>query len=559
MKKIISLILCVIMIFSVCLITASANTADVTITVANDLHLDLEDAFADSVKKRNSVSAEYAHVSSGGQLVYESYAIIKSFLENAAKNESEFVIIPGDISNNGLVAEHEFLAEMLREFEETTGKSVFVVAGNHDYLKTSVAEFESIYADFGYNEAVADDPNSGTYMADLKNGYMLLAIDSTGPSHQQNAVTGERFNWIEAQLKKAKADGKKVIAMSHYNIMEHFILQGSIHKSSVLTPSDLAVASMLADNGVKYNFSAHTHSHDIASYTSENGNVIYEAVTNSLSQYPCAYRVVAFGEKAEFRTDYVRSIDTSLLPDGIHEDAFALAQSNFLMYAKNCTYLGVKNTITAYTKANQLKKILNTDNETVNAVIDKAAVKLEEIADLPIYKADAAEDGKSFEAMAEELGVDIFESEYKTIIDLIVAIYQEKVEGDEKLAGYSDEMVLFTRLLAIAINYAFSDVTNEEFTEVLTFVASLLGVDISQDIINAVGGSFDKFRGAELFVTSVALPLLGEFGKDSTPADKNVSLPGYESDEPAESFLDKIKNFFKSIFDFFHMLFAMIA
>ncbi len=558
MKKIVSLTLCLIFVLSTVTVAFAAEDT-LTITVANDLHLDLEDAFAESVKKRNSTSVEYAHVSSGGQLIYESYALVKAFLENAAQNESEFVILPGDISNNGLVTEHEFLADIFREFENTTGKKVFVVAGNHDYIRTSVAQFESIYADFGYNEAIANDPNSGSYTADLKNGYMLLAIDSTGPSHQQNAVSGARFDWIEAQLKAAKANGKKVIAMSHYNIMEHFILQGKIHTGSVLTPSDFSLASMLADNGVKYVFSAHTHAHDIAKYTSANGNVIYEAVTNSLSQYPCAYRVVTFGENAEFRTDYVRSIDTSLLPDGIHEDAFALAQSNFTMYAKNCTYLGIKNTITAYTKAKQLKKILNTDNETVNAVIDKAAVKLEEIAKIPIYKADAAEGENSFEAMAEKLNIDIFESEYKTIIDLIVAVYQGKVEGDENFAGYSDEMVLFTRLLAIAINYAFSDVTPEEFTEVLTFVASLLGFDISQDIINAVGSKLDTFRGAEIFVTSVALPLLGEFGKDSAPNDNNVTLPGYTSAAADESFLDKIRKFFKDIFDFFHMLFAMIA
>lgn len=558
MKKMLALALCFILIVSAVPIAFAAEEG-ISVTVTNDLHLDLEDAFADSVKKRNSVSEEYAHVSSGGQLIYESYALIKAFLEQAAANESDFVIIPGDISNNGLKEEHEFLADLFTEFEGTTGKKVFVVAGNHDYLKTSVADFESIYADFGYSEAVANDPNSGTYMAELANGYMLLAIDSTGPAHQQNAVTGARFDWIEAQLKKAAAEGKRVIAMTHYNVTEHFILQSKIHTNSVLTPSDFSLASMLADNGVKYVFSAHTHSHDIAKYTSESGNVIYEAVTNSLSQYPCAYRVVTFGENAEFRTDYERSIDTSLLPDGIHETAFALAESNFLAYAKNCTYLGVKLTISAYTNASQLKKLLNTDDETVNAVVDKAAGKLEEAAKMPIYKADAAEGENSLEAMAEELGVDVIESDYETIIDLIVAIYQGKIEGDENFAGYTDEMVLFTRLLAIVINYSFSDVTNEEFTYILSFVASLLGIDISQDIIDAVGSNFDKFRGAELFVTSVALPLLGEFGKDGEPKDNNVTLPGYDSEPADECFLDKIRDFFKKIFDFFHMLFAMIA
>lgn len=559
MKKVISLILSILLIMSTAVFVSAAEDG-IKITVANDLHLDLEDSFAEAVKKRNSVSVEYAHVSGGGQLVYESYAIIKAFLEKVALSDSEFVILPGDITNNGLVEEHEYLADMLREFESTTGKKVFAVAGNHDYRKTTVAEFKSIYADFGYNEAIAKDSASGSYLAELKNGYVLLAVDSTGPDGLAHSFSGERFTWLETQLKWAKANGKKVIAMSHYNIMEHFIFQKTMHPGSILTSDDNRYAELIADYGVKYHFAAHTHAHDIAQFSSANGNTVYEAVTNSLTQYPCAYRVVSFAEKAEFTTDYVRNIDTSLLPDGIHEDAVTLAESNFLMYAKNCTYLGVRNMIVSYTKAKQLKKLLNTDDETVNGVIDKAAVKLEEVATMPIYEKDAAEDGKSVESMANELGVDIFESEYKTIVDLIVTIYQSKVEGDENYGGHSDEMVLFTRLLAVAINYAFSDVTNEEFTAVLTYVASLLSFDISQDIINTVGGSADKFRGAELFVTTVALPVLGEFGKDSAPADINVTLPGYSSEEnTAESFLDKIKKFFKDIFDFFHMLFAMIA
>ncbi len=558
MKKLISLLLCAILIFSA-VITASASENGLTVTVANDLHLDIEDSFAETVKNRNNASTEYAHVSSGGQLVYESYAIIRAFLENAAKNESEFVLLPGDITNNGLVAEHEYLAGMLREFEEASGKQVFVVPGNHDLYKTSVAEFESIYAEFGYADAVANDPDSGTYLADLKNGYMILAIDSCKPKYSPHGMTQERIDWIETQVNKAKADGKKVIAMMHHNLLEHYILAAKIHTGAIVTKDSMRLADVLADAGVKYIFTAHTHNHDITSYKSANGNIIYDAVTNSLSQYPCSYRVVTFSENVTFRTDYVRAVDTSLLPAGIHEDALALAESNFLLYAKNCTYLGVRNIIASYTKASQLKKILNTDNETINSVIERAAAKIEEVVSLPIYKADAAEGEKTLEAMAEELGITLPETDYPTLIDLAVEIYQSQAVGDENYAGYSDEMILFSRLLAVAINYAFSDVTTEEFTTVLTYVASLLGVDISAEIINAVGGSLDKFRGAELFVTSVAVPLLAKFGKDEAPADNNVTLPGYGNEESAESFLDMIRAFFKKIFDFFHMLFAMIA
>lgn len=558
MKKLISLLLTLVLVFS-CVLPVFAAENDIVLTVANDLHLDLEDSFAESVKKNNSLSEEYFHAYSGGQMVYESYAIIKAFLEKAAENESEFVILPGDITNNGLIEEHEYLAGMLREFEKTSGKEVFVIPGNHDLYKTTVAEFESIYAEFGYNTAVANDPDSGCYLADLKNGYMILGIDSCTPKLSPHGMTEKRIDWIEAQLKNAKAQGKKVIAMMHHNLVEHYILGAKIHTGAIVTKDSFRLADVLADNGVKYIFTAHTHNHDVTSYTSGNGNTIYEAVTNSLSQYPCAFRVVTFGEEVNITTDYVRSIDTSLVPEGIHENAAKLMGSNFLLYAKNYTYTGVKAVISSYVKASQLKRILKTDDETINSVVERAAVKLEEIVSLPIYIKDAAEGEKSVEAMANELKIDFPETAYKTTLDLIVEIYQAQVEGDENYAAYSDEMILFSRILAVAINYAFSDVTADEFIAVLTFVASLLGFDISPDIISAVGNSVDKLRGAELFVTSVALPVLGEFGVDSAPADNNVTLPGYESTKDAESFLDKIRAFFKKIFDFFHMLFAMIA
>ena len=65
MKKFVCVILCLVMLMSAVTV-ASAAPNGIKITVANDLHLDLEDSFADSVKKRNSASTEYAHVSAGG-------------------------------------------------------------------------------------------------------------------------------------------------------------------------------------------------------------------------------------------------------------------------------------------------------------------------------------------------------------------------------------------------------------------------------------------------------------------------------------------------------------
>ncbi|MBR3766663.1 MAG: metallophosphoesterase [Clostridia bacterium] len=557
MKKLISVILCLALLFSCAAITAAAAETELKITVANDLHLDLTSVTAEKVSKKNNLSEEYAHVASGGQLHYESLAIINAFLAEAAKNESEFILLPGDITNKGTAEEHEALASILKEFEETSGKQVFVINGNHDLLKTEASAFKEYYADFGYNEALAVDSSSASYTAELSNGYRLLAIDSCAPRLSTHTMDEERISWIEEQCKKASEDGKKLIAIMHHNLLEHYILSSKIHKGSVVNDGTNNLADVLADGGVKFIFTAHTHDHDIASYTTAKGNTIYDAVTTSINAYPCAYRVVSFGKDVKIETRKITAIDTSALPEGIHETALALAKSNFLEYAKNTTYLGLKVIISSYLNATALKKLLDTNNETVNAVIDKAGTKIEKIASMPMYTADETVKGESVETLAKELGTTLPATEYKTVLDLVVYIYQSHVEGDENHAAYTDEMILLTRALAVAINYALSDITTEDFTVILQFVAELLNANISDTILGILGGTLGRFHGSELFITTAVLPVLAEFGTDDPPKDNNVTLPGYNSTEKAESFLDKIISFFKKIFDFFRMLFAI--
>ena len=162
MKKTTSLLLCVVMIFSSACVSASAAENELKLTVVNDLHLDLADSEAEKVKKRNTISEEYAHASSGGQLPYESVAIIKSFLADAAKSDSDIVLMPGDLTTIGTLDEHNAFISLIKDFEEATGKRIFVIPGNHDLFDTSVEEFETLYADFGYGEAVANDPDTAS-------------------------------------------------------------------------------------------------------------------------------------------------------------------------------------------------------------------------------------------------------------------------------------------------------------------------------------------------------------------------------------------------------------
>lgn len=560
MKKVISIFLSVLLVLSLGVISFAAEDNSLRITVVNDLHLDLKDSKALAVAKRNTISEKFAHASSGGQLPYESVAIIKAFLRDAAALEGNTVIMPGDLTTIGTLEEHNAFIALIKEFEETTGKSVYVIPGNHDLFDTSVNEFEALYADFGYGEAIANDPKTASYVVDLENNYRLLAIDSTDPGLSPHGVDAELVNWVKTQCDKAKADGKKLIAMMHHNLIPHIVLVDIFHPSAVVTDGTNTLADTLADGGVKFIFTAHTHDQDIAKHTSANGNVLYDCVTTALNAYPCAYREVVFGETVDISTKYVRSIDTSLLPAGIHEEALAMAESNFLKYAKNCTYIGIYATISAYTKPSVLKKYIKTDDAELQAIINPVIDKVCEAVALPLYIKDEAEEGKSIEAMAKKMGTTLPETEYNDLVEVAVVLYQAHAEGDENYPAYTDEMIVLQRAVAVVLNYALSDVNAEDYARVLSFVLDLFEISLSEDIVNSVGGALEKFKGNELLLTAALMPVLTQFSVDEDPQDNNVSLPGYGNAKSEEvDFFAAIMNFFKKIFDFFHSIFAMIA
>ncbi len=565
MKKIISVILCLAIAFAVAVMPASAQAEEIKVIVANDLHYDMKAANAEKVSKHNSVSADFAHASVSLQHDYEAYAIIKAFLEKAAESDADCLFLPGDFSNDGTVAENQFIADLLREFEASTGKDVYVVPGNHDLFKTSYKEFAEIFADFGYGEAIAVDAASASYAADLEGGYRLLAIDTTDHGGSVHGINASRAQWIKAQAEAAKAQGKKTIVIMHHNLMEHFIFGNTIRDSAVIN-DDYPLGDIFAANGIKYVFTAHTHDHDIAAYVADDGNTVYEAVTGALSVYPCPYRVVTFGESVKFETALVDRIDTSLVPSGISEKAMSLMESDFTQYSKAYAETGLYQLMSNYTNASTLKSLLKldkTEDAQMCEIIDKVGSKLHMAVQMPFYKAEEVTEGLSVESIIEKHNVTLPASEYDHMIELATEIYLAHVRGDEKYPAYSKEVVLLSRGLCAVLSYALGDVTAEEYAQVLNFVCELLGADIPADLIKYAGDGISRFKGIEIIVTTVMVPVIVEFTVDDAPADNNAVLPGYaqtQADIQEElTFWQKIEAFFIKIFEAIMSIFAFVG
>ena len=563
MKKLLSVILCLSLLVSFGTLMASASD-ELIIDVVTDLHYD-DDSLKGFTKPVDS-NDPYAHVSASGQLYVESLAVITAFLEKAAADNSSAVLIPGDLADDGMKNEHDAVAELLRNFEETSGKPVYVVPGNHDISRTNIADFESIYAEFGFNEAIAKDSLSASYVVDLSDDYRLLAIDSTNHSGGGNwGFTAERVEWIRQQAEKAQEDGKKVIAMFHHNLLNHLVLIDVLLSGGVVGDA-LGLRDIFAQYGVKYIFTGHTHEHDIATYTAPNGEVIYDAVTGSLSSYPNPYRQVTFGDEVKFETKYVDKIDTSLVKGTISDEAYNLMVNDFTQYSKICVFKGVGYNINnAFMTPNKIKSLLKINATTepeMCALIDELIPKAKEAINMPLYAADETEEGKSIESILAPYGVTIPDTKYDTFLELALTLYEAHVAGDESYPSYTKEVVLASKGIGAILAYMLADVSAAEYAMALGFVCKLVGVNVPADLINFASDAIDRFEGIELVVSTAILPLILKLTNDDGPADCNVTLPGYaelvEGPAPELTFGEKIKAFFIKIFSFIMSIFAFI-
>ncbi len=559
MKKLISLLLCFTMIFGSLAVSAYAEEDVLSLTIANDLHLNLE--MSSQVVKMNSISEDFAHVASKGQMGTESVAIIRAFLEKACQDESDYILLNGDFSCNGTEEENLAVAAILSEFESKYGKKILVNIGNHDVYSTPVERFKEIYYQFGPDEAVDRDPDSASYTYDLDSEYRLICIDTTEPGSHLHGMTQERIEWIKAQGKKAKADGKKLVAAVHHPVLEHYVMASVIYSGSVITDKELALAEVLASLDIKYVFAGHTHDHDIAKYTSADSKVMYEVVTSTLNSYPCLYRYVTFSDSFTFETRKVDSINLSDLPSGISENALSLAASDFTEYSKQCVWTGFAVLLNDCTVPEGIKILLKIEDEEMNSIVDKIGSKLNEALNMPLEKVDETEEGKSIETLVKKYKTIIPDTDYKNLIDLATSIFQAHVAGDENIPAYSDEIILATRGVAAALNYALSDLTAEEYATILSYVSEKLGMKLSVDYLIYAGDGIKRFEGLEIFVTTALIPVLAAYGTDSGVADNDVVLPGYDKlveDNQEQTFISIIFTFFEKIIYLIRTLIALL-
>lgn len=254
------------------------------------------------------------YVYNSGKNVIAVPEVLDQVLLNYLNSDINTLLISGDLTKDGEKQSHLDLKKKL-EILRNKGIKIFVIPGNHDinmpnalkyqgnktYKTENInpQEFAQIYADYGFNSAIDQDPSSLSYLTELNTSTYLLAIDVARYNEYKDRpitagkLTPETEDWLVRVLEKSKSENKQVIAMMHWGLVEHIPFQATAFKN-YLVEDNKRIASLLANNGVKVIFTGHFHSNDISQYETPQGNRIYDIETGALVSFPFAYRFIEF-------------------------------------------------------------------------------------------------------------------------------------------------------------------------------------------------------------------------------------------------------------------------
>lgn len=228
-----------------------------------------------------------------------------ALVDTALLHKPALVLIPGDLTKDSEVASHDVVVEQLSRLQ-SAGINTLVIPGNHDIggkafayrggesvpvESLSDSEWESKYA-MVYEQALAKDPNSHSYVAEPLRGVTVLGIDASHDD-SEGYLSDETLAWVLAQADEANAKGNMILAMCHWQVLEHVDDGGMITDISARLQAADMIRDELMAHGVHMLLTGHVHVNSISTYRDTIaviGDSIVEISTGSPITYPCPYR-----------------------------------------------------------------------------------------------------------------------------------------------------------------------------------------------------------------------------------------------------------------------------
>ena len=549
MKKILSVLLSAVLLVTSLTVgfTAFAAEDEMSFAVASDLHYNVPSEELETVIEGEEI---YWYANRRAAMDEESGFIIDEFLRQCAEDEKcEFILIPGDLADNGksVHQEHIDVAAKLKKFEAETGKPVYVIPGNHDYgidCATNLEDFTRVYADFGYSEALETLEGTASYTVNLGEKYRLIALDSNDPSKStEDGMSLEKIEWVHEQADKAKADGRYPILMMHHNLLDHLPLQRLLSRNFIVR-FHYTTATLFADWGIKLVFSGHEHCSDATSYTTPSGNVIYDFATTALSMYPLQYRMFTLTDdeiKYEART--VDSIDTEALAatvDGYTQEQLDLMNEGLNSYAKGFLKAGVQYRLG---KGFRMEEMGIAEDAFYYDLVATAVGGLVKILEDPLY----GEGG--IQELAAGYNLEIPDSEYENGWDIVTELVSWHYAGSEPYDIYSRDITIFLRLVSLLLKDDLATIADDVLLKAANELFAVFGTDsVITDITKLATEILGPVSAVEYFLIALVSPLVCAFiADDDGVEDNNGTLPGYGTVNAQSRFSNVIDNLVSTV------------
>ena len=256
-----------------------------------------------SEKLGNSGKAYERRAGSDQKMLAESRGTVTAALEQIKNSKAKFLLIAGDLSNDGELVSHEEMRELLYEFKKTM--PVYVITATHDWccdenprryegdnifhdVKTlAPEELCDFYRDFGPNEAISEfhtHQDKVSYAVRPCEHVTVFCLDDDQNGSGGAGYSPEHFQWIKEQTQLAKERGDVVFGMQHHHLYLTEFDRAINGKGSV--DYRIEQVTKFADIGFPVMFTGHSHMQHIRKVETEKGNHFYEINVGSISGYP---------------------------------------------------------------------------------------------------------------------------------------------------------------------------------------------------------------------------------------------------------------------------------
>ena len=292
-----------------------------TFNVISDIHY--------YAKSTGTVGPEFERKNSSSPMeLRHNEEILNALVDQLIADETKIVLVSGDTTHEAEPESHKGAVKLLKRLQDA-GKDVYVITATHDFRDSGICyrftedgkeemratqrdELIDIYRDFGFKQALSVHEKSQSFVAQLAPGFRLFAINDDHNDEGASGIGTDTMEWIDAQLADAKASGEIVICMTHHPMVSPSPFYSIIGAGDLMHERE-AIINHLADSGVQFFFTGHTHMQDISYTYTENGNIFYDITTPAPGGYPATYRKATYD--ADKNMLDVKTVEIEKRPD----------------------------------------------------------------------------------------------------------------------------------------------------------------------------------------------------------------------------------------------------